>query len=78
MDKIKGAFFENLPVFQFFRGLFSSKLWYNSLARHTCLSRGCDDFYFILWFNLRTTVSVTGEKDVDFFFKQFTARDLAN
>ena len=45
VDKIKGAFFENLPVFQFFRVLFSSKLWYNSLARHTCLSRGCDDFY---------------------------------
>ena len=26
VDKIKGAFFENLPVFQIFRVLFSSKL----------------------------------------------------
>ena len=26
VDKIKGAFFENRPVFQFFRVLFSSKL----------------------------------------------------
>ena len=33
MDKIKGAFFENLPVFQFFRVLFSSKLWYVTALR---------------------------------------------
>ena len=69
MDKIKGAFFENHPVFQFFRVLFSSKLWYNSLARHICLSRSCDDFYSILRFNLRTTASVTGRQTVGFFFK---------